>query len=48
MEMRKGDLGALEQFLGSRSILTPVLPGLLGISEKKIVNGGYRKMQHQE
>jgi len=31
MEMGKSDLGALEQFLGSRSFLTSVLSDLLGV-----------------
>lgn len=40
MEMGKSDLGALEQFLGSRSILTPALLGVLGIFEEKIMAVG--------
>lgn len=40
MEMGKSDLGGLERCLANRSILTLLLPGLLGIFENKIVAVG--------
>lgn len=46
MEVGKSDLEPLEQFLGSSNITTPVLLGLLSVSEKK--NKICRKIQHRQ